>query len=467
MRLYDNPISVNNGIKLDGPAPWDDRLVLESIETVFVEEGAESNCTLYGNAYKGMPVSVYAEDGHVLVLILQNDAPYIQGAHIRVDAENYLNYWVSSDKLLDDATRFAVDSSYYPDRTVSDHGTISSGTAMADLVGLTNSEIIRQMLYEFYTPNKVEDEEVTLRFRTAEETGKIYDYSKVIEVGAPYPQPDDFDYIYNSERWNWISNQAQGVQGRGWDLSELDDVQIYFNNTNNPRNGMPIDSKCLCEKIGTCAYARSTGITCQDICPFYQYYRQLKVEEGQNGYFYAVAKQLDGEHPQDSNGSIWKDEEGGEYYADTIHDEATSDSIFFTGGWAVASNAPKTYTKIEDAWAARNDNPETEEGWEDDVNWFHEVILFDEEHTAFFQWPMYTKTAQKFLIFCPDSYVIDKIFAASNPASNVFELESKATQLEYYKEVTNDYGESAAFRQYEIQKNSGITNVMVTFKKVQ
>lgn len=86
MRLYDNPISVNNGIKLDGPAPWDDRLVLESIETVFVEEGAESNCTLYGNAYKGMPVSVYAEDGHVLVLILQDDAPYIQGAHIRVDA---------------------------------------------------------------------------------------------------------------------------------------------------------------------------------------------------------------------------------------------------------------------------------------------------------------------------------------------------------------------------------------------
>ncbi len=52
-KVYNNPIPVNNGVRLNGPAPLDDRLVLSDISDVFIDAESPYDCILYGKIYKG------------------------------------------------------------------------------------------------------------------------------------------------------------------------------------------------------------------------------------------------------------------------------------------------------------------------------------------------------------------------------------------------------------------------------
>lgn len=185
--------------------------------------------------------------------------------------------------------------------------------------------------------------------------------------------------------------------------------------------------------------------------------------EGTNSYLYVEQLQEAGEHPQDSDRSIT--DEDGNYYADTRTDTLKTGTFTFKGGWRGYSNATKTYTNASDAWSKRNTNPGNFLGNDAKVA-TSGLILFNATHEYYFQWPARTTEQQIFHIYCPQTYKIDSIFAASNTAKDTFDIESGVSDGQTIVTITNSYSKSGPFRSYIILKAAGITNVKVTFKKV-
>ena len=99
-KLHHNPIPVNNGVRLNGPAPIDDRFVIEDVADVFVNAASVETakaCELYGKIYKGANIVAMgfsaAEKSEPVTMILIDDTPYVQGKLQNVTAQNYTDYW--------------------------------------------------------------------------------------------------------------------------------------------------------------------------------------------------------------------------------------------------------------------------------------------------------------------------------------------------------------------------------------
>lgn len=84
--MFNNPIVVNNGVKLDGAFPIDDRFVLDNISDLYINTDSPNDCTLYGKIYKGAQLVAFNDEGEAFGFILQDDSPYIQGHALTVNA---------------------------------------------------------------------------------------------------------------------------------------------------------------------------------------------------------------------------------------------------------------------------------------------------------------------------------------------------------------------------------------------
>lgn len=206
MRIYNNAISVNHGLKLDGPAPLDDRLVVDTMNDIYVDASNPEDCPFYGNLYAGAPI-VVIENGEAKFLILMNDEPYREGIKITVSAQNYLNYWKSIDKELYDSLFFDGGSDPDSQYTITPTGTIPSGTTIGQLETMTLSEILKKILFEFVEPHKIQDSAFS-----ASLTGD-YAAGKAVEVGADYPTSANFSTSYKPEQWQWVSAVNSTVKG--------------------------------------------------------------------------------------------------------------------------------------------------------------------------------------------------------------------------------------------------------------
>jgi len=202
-RIYDNPIPVNNGVKVIGPAPQDDRLQLENLSDIFVNASSPEGCTLYGNIYQFATVVV----ADAQLLILKDVTPYLQGNKITVNEQNYLNYWKSFDKEIFDSMYFDGGSDPDSQYTITPTGNLPSGTTIGQLETMTFSQILKQILFEFCTPHKIQDASFG-----ASLTGN-YASGKAVEVGAAYPTSANFSTTYAPEKWQWVSSVNSSVKG--------------------------------------------------------------------------------------------------------------------------------------------------------------------------------------------------------------------------------------------------------------
>ena len=420
-RIYNNPVSVNNGVKLNGPAPVDDRLQLDNLSDIFVNASNPEECTLYGNIYQFAQVVV----GDAQLLILKDVTPYVQGNNVTVNEQNYLNYWKSFDEEIYNAMYFDGGSDSDSRYTITPIGNLPSGTTIGQLETMTFSEILKQILFEFYTPYKISS-----AFFSASLTGN-YGSDNAVEVGVAYPTSANFSTSYVPERWQWVSQVNPSIKGPVASLSNQGTIKYYYNSTNSTTGGTELPSA-------------------------------LVAKEGINGYFYAEQAQNAGTHPVDSAGSAV--DSHGNYYANTRTDTLKSTTLTFQAGWRVYSNATKTYASKSTAWAARNTNPGPYAG-SDTKNPTTDLILFNDSHTYYFQWPGNTTDAQVFYIYCPQTYKINSIHAASNTATDTFDVESGVTQGSNVS-ITNTLGQTGTFKTYTVLKAAGITNVEVVFKKV-
>ena len=413
-RIYNNPVSVNNGVKLNGPAPVDDRLQLDNLSDIFVNASNPEECTLYGNIYQFAPVVV----GDAQLLILKDITPYLQGNNVTVNEENYLDYW----KPLEMFDRGSDSDSR---STISPIGNLPKGTTIGQLKKMTFSEILKQILFEFYAPHKISNASFS-----ASLTGN-YGSGKAVEVGAAYPTSANFSTSYAPEKWQWVSQVNPSIKGPVASLSNQGTIKYYYNSTNSTTGGTELPSA-------------------------------LVAKEGINGYFYAAQAQNAGTHPVDSAGSAV--DSHGNYYANTRTDTLKSATLTFQAGWRAYSNATKTYASKSTAWAARNTNPGSYAG-SDTKNPTTDLILFNDSHTYYFQWPGNTTDAQVFYIYCPQTYKINSIHAASNTATDTFDVESGVTQGSNVS-IINTLSQTGTFKTYTVLKAAGITNVEVVFSKV-
>lgn len=455
-RMFNNPVVVNNGVKLDGAFPIDDRFVLDSISDLYINAESPENCTLYGKIYKGAQLVAFDENGEAFGFILQDVSPYIQGHAQTVTADNFSTFWKSLDREVVLSTYYHVTDIDPTDSMLTPHGNLDNGTTAASLEQFTFSQILEKILFEFATPIKTKDAGVTIEFNP-----EIGTYSKIVEVGSPYPHVTDFVYHYTPETWDWFSRQDSSYHGTPKELSEFKSIRYMYNNKPSTEDGMPIDMIACCEDGQSCPYSGVLGIRCEEYCPFKRIYDDMRAVEGVNGWLYAQLEQNPGSYPVDSrDGDV--DTEGN-HYAELRSDMIKSNILTFMGGWRVYSNASAVYTDKEEAWSKRNENPSPFSG--NEIKASTDLLCYQETHTLYFQWPKNTTDEEYFHIYCPNTYKIDQVRAASNVAQNVYDLPSSATLSVTRVEITNILGATGTFKDYTIKKNVGITNVEVVFKK--
>lgn len=102
--MYTNVQKFNDGLRIQGQVPVDDRLYLDSLQNLYITTASYNSCPLYGRAYKGMIV-VLGDTNDVLVC--KNAEPYTPGkltTSNSVNATNYLTYWkdiTDKSKMVD------------------------------------------------------------------------------------------------------------------------------------------------------------------------------------------------------------------------------------------------------------------------------------------------------------------------------------------------------------------------------
>ena len=111
-KLYNGGYTYPNGISVAAGKPLDDRLVLNSVEDLYINSSTRNAGTAVLNkiAYTGMPV-IIANNGNPYVLLLKNSEPYENGSTTEVNASNYTTYWTIVGKSVEDYISRTIDPS--------------------------------------------------------------------------------------------------------------------------------------------------------------------------------------------------------------------------------------------------------------------------------------------------------------------------------------------------------------------
>lgn len=111
-KLYNGGYTYPNGISVAAGKPLDDRLVLNSVEDLYINSSTRNAGTAVLNkiAYTGMPV-IIANNDNPYVVLLKNSEPYENGSTTEVNASNYTTYWAIPGKSVEDYISGTIDPS--------------------------------------------------------------------------------------------------------------------------------------------------------------------------------------------------------------------------------------------------------------------------------------------------------------------------------------------------------------------
>ena len=106
---YTNKQLFNDGLRIKGQVPADDRTVLGAVSELYVSASNRGDDTLFNRAYVGLKVTIEGEDFASYVCV--NADPYTPGSTIEVKASNWKTYWHKADKDIFDYVSTSVDTS--------------------------------------------------------------------------------------------------------------------------------------------------------------------------------------------------------------------------------------------------------------------------------------------------------------------------------------------------------------------
>lgn len=179
--LYTNIQKFNDGIRLYGQTPIDDRIVVSTVNDLYITTSGATNHDLYGRAYNGLVVSA-ADTGELYVCL--NADPYTPGNVTTVNRQNFYDYWLQVSKAIYDYVHESVDSSI--ERLNSSINILSAYDRAENLVEGPNGAI--DVSYEYITERegnkyiistKVDDD--TIRIISDQITGGKYKLTKLEE----------------------------------------------------------------------------------------------------------------------------------------------------------------------------------------------------------------------------------------------------------------------------------------------
>jgi phage host-nuclease inhibitor protein Gam len=106
---YTNKQLLNDGLRIKGQVPADDRTVLGAVSELFVSPSNRGDDTLFNRAYVGLKVTIEGDDFASYVCV--DAGPYTPGSTAEVKNSNWKNYWHKADKDIFDYVYTTVDTS--------------------------------------------------------------------------------------------------------------------------------------------------------------------------------------------------------------------------------------------------------------------------------------------------------------------------------------------------------------------
>ena len=164
--VYTGRQTVNNTFRLDGHSPLDRRTVLGSISDVYINHNNPNACELFLNAYAGMLISTFDENGNVILISLKDHTPYTQDnktiTKIDVTAENFEDYWNVIGQFTEDKIQNIIDPSInkIEDYVGSDDNITNTGNAGG--ITVTPSKDADSVGYSYGLAINVDDDTIKL-----------------------------------------------------------------------------------------------------------------------------------------------------------------------------------------------------------------------------------------------------------------------------------------------------------------
>lgn len=224
-QIHINDIVVNNGLSLKGNTALDDRLVWEGFDSLYVYEESPESCPLYGQAYEGMIIIMFAVvDGErkSYMMFLKDASPYIPGMGGSVTAENYLDYWRQDSVDYAQIEQFVTGHNTKPgDKVVGYYGDVTGMTA-AELDELTTKELISMILFEYCAPTQVSEPGLSIAYNSGSA------YRAAVEVGTAMPKSTEFSNTFTQDVWRWVSSHNNGNVGEDQILCDKNGEVSWF-----------------------------------------------------------------------------------------------------------------------------------------------------------------------------------------------------------------------------------------------
>ena len=132
---YTNKQLLNDGFRIKGQVPTDDRTVLSAVSELYVSASNRGEDTLFNRAYVGLKVTIENEDFASYVCV--NAEPYTPGSTIEVNSDNWETYWHKADKDIFDYVNTTVDTSIR-DLSVFVRNTVNTSVNLLETYAKTN-----------------------------------------------------------------------------------------------------------------------------------------------------------------------------------------------------------------------------------------------------------------------------------------------------------------------------------------
>ena len=133
---YTNKQLLNDGFRIKGQVPADDRTVFSSATELYVSPSNRGEDTLFNRAYVGLKVTIENEGFSSYVCI--DAEPYTPGSTTVVNVGNWENYWQKADKDVFDYVNTNVDTSIY-DLSTLVHGTMDPSVRLLEAYAKNNN----------------------------------------------------------------------------------------------------------------------------------------------------------------------------------------------------------------------------------------------------------------------------------------------------------------------------------------
>lgn len=418
-KLYDNALLTNNGFRMIGQMPIDDRAVWAYKSDIFVDGENPKSASLFNKAYTGIQI-VVKEENTVTLMVCKNAEPYTPGYNITVNEDNYKEYWsiLGSDiyDKIEDATYFNIEGVDDDFEMIDNHGNLKKGTTISYLKTLTISEILKMILFEVVDPKLASPLSVSCAWKN---------YSTVQEIGSDMPTVNNIAVTFNPETYKCTSSAGTVIATYLLNkINESNTVKYYKDGVNATTGGDDMSGSDYASIAGE--YVQEGTHYCYTNVA-YDAYQDAVSSDGKN-----VVKMG---------------------YSGT---KATS-TISFTGVYRIFTNASNIYANMVDAWNAKTTPVPS---WNADTK--KSGALMSGTVKTYLKWPNGTTSDEHFYIYVPVGHSITSIKAANN-TTVAYDLAASVTKQSDTVVINTTNGHAqGTYDVYEVTKATGYTNVEVT-----